>query len=69
MGIFLSSALSTNTTWFGGVQYTIDPDTGAVSSDPDKTKDLATKRISTTFFTKRIPVTLLHQRYLSSRLD
>ena len=56
MGKFLSSALSTNTTWFGGVQYTIDPDTGAVSSDPDKTKDLATKRISTTFFTKRIPV-------------
>ena len=56
LGKFLSSALSTNTTWFGGVQSTIDPATGAVSSDPTKTKELATKRISSTFFSPRIEI-------------
>ena len=55
MGSFLKSALSKYSD-FRGVQSVIDPDTGAVSSDPEPVKALATKRISTTFYKQRIPI-------------
>jgi hypothetical protein len=51
---FLRNALSDFTTFIGNGS-TIDPVTGAVSSDPEKTRALATDRISTTFFKQRIP--------------
>jgi hypothetical protein len=55
MGAFLKSALSKYSD-FRGVQSVIDPVTGAVSSDPEPVKALATKRISTTFYKQRIPI-------------
>ena len=55
LGGFLCSALSKWST-FIGVQSTIDPTTGAVSSDPDITRTMATDRISTTFYKQRIPI-------------
>ena len=55
MGAFLKSALSKYSD-FRGVQSVIDPATGAVSSDPEPVKALATKRISTTFYKQRIPI-------------
>jgi hypothetical protein len=53
LGGFLCSALSKWST-FIGVQSTIDPTTGAVSSDPDATLTMAIERISTTFYKQRI---------------
>jgi hypothetical protein len=55
MGAFLKSALSKYSD-FRGVQSVIDPVSGAVSSDPEPVKALATKRISTTFYKQRIPI-------------
>ena len=54
LGAFLRNALSDFTT-FIGVESTIDPTTGAVSSDPETTRKLATDRISNTFYKQRIP--------------
>ena len=54
LGPFLCSALSKFTT-FRGIESIYNTVTGAITSTPDEVKDLATTRISNTFYTQRIP--------------
>jgi hypothetical protein len=54
LGPFLCSALSKFTT-FRGIESIYNTATGAITSDPEEVKALATKRISSTFYKQRIP--------------
>ena len=54
LGPFLCSALSKYST-FRGVESIYNTITGAVTSNPDEVKQLTTERVSSTFYSQRIP--------------
>jgi hypothetical protein len=54
LGPFLCSALSKYST-FRGVESVYNTVTGAVSSNPEEVRELTTARISSTFYSQRIP--------------
>ena len=54
LGPFLCSALSKYST-YRGVESIYNTITGAVTSNPDEVKQLTTERISSTFYSQRIP--------------